>query len=350
MSLEDIIARNKRDRKAGIKRTYPQHAGKAQSHAPGVAQIAAKATAPRKAISLPCVHVGPDSGPKGWHYCEHPDTPLGDVVCSCKGCGVRCAGYSAIPAPLQPTTNAAEPFGVVIGSYKWPELIDLQCRVIRATCGVVPILVSSDHPESNPALSAICSRHPDVTLWPNPERIGHTGGDIAAFWKGVTWGASRGLKVVAKLSQRFVVTRPRWLQDGAADLLAAGLPLATRTCRGTSRWPLRTEACLLDVRQWNSPAVLDRIKPRRYWTDSPQGLSAETVVQRVLEDLLGGIFWPWSLFTEEKRQRHDGVIWHDSDTLHAYRSLAEQHGVTLPPDFTTDGWQHELRRGEYVYG
>ncbi len=44
-------------------------------------------------IPLPCAHVGPDSGPLGWHYCEHPDTPLGDVVCACKGCGPRCPGY-----------------------------------------------------------------------------------------------------------------------------------------------------------------------------------------------------------------------------------------------------------------
>ena len=48
---------------------------------------------PRKA-TLPCVHAGEEAGPKGWHVCDHPDEPLGMVVCSCKGCGARCPGYS----------------------------------------------------------------------------------------------------------------------------------------------------------------------------------------------------------------------------------------------------------------
>lgn len=51
----------------------------------------------RVKVILPCVHIGEAAGPKGWHYCEHPDTPLGDVVCSCKGCGSRCPGYSTRP-------------------------------------------------------------------------------------------------------------------------------------------------------------------------------------------------------------------------------------------------------------
>jgi hypothetical protein len=30
---------------------------------------------------------------KDWHFCEHPDRPMGDVVCPCAGCGPKCVGF-----------------------------------------------------------------------------------------------------------------------------------------------------------------------------------------------------------------------------------------------------------------
>ncbi len=50
-------------------------------------------------------------------------------------------------------------------------------------------------------------------------RIGRAGGDMAAFWKGIGWGAMTGLDVVFKLSQRFVIDVPNWDQDSARLLL-----------------------------------------------------------------------------------------------------------------------------------
>lgn len=245
----------------------------------------------------------------------------------------------------------AAPFGVVIGSYGWPALVDLQCRVIRDTCGPVPILVSSDKPEAAANLAAICAAHPDVTLDTNPKRIGHTGGDISAYHKGIKWAADRGMKVVAKLSQRLLITRPQWIQVGAADLLASGLPLASQRCRGREAFDLRTEAVLLDVAQWNKPAVLTRIRPRRYWGDVPgKGLSAERIIYRVLQDLLGGIYWPWALLGESRYTPADGVVWHCSHSRDDYDRLAAKYGVTLPPDFHIAGWELEFQRGEYLYG
>jgi len=279
----------------------------------------------------------------------------------CQGCPDRKAAEIP-PTQVQPEPRSAvrsDPgasVGVVIGSYKWPALIDLQIRLIRETCGPVPILVSDDcspgFPDSDryARLTAICGSHPDVMLWPNAERIGHTGGDIAAYWKGVVWGASRGLSVVAKLSQRFFVTRPRWLQEGADDLLASGLPLATQRCRGVENFDLRTEAALFNVDHWNGPDVLERIKPRRYWNDSPKGLSAETVIYRVLQDLRGGIFWPWSLFGEERYAQNPGVLWHTGASVEAYRDLATRHGVELDDGFHVSGWQGELAAGTYLHG
>jgi hypothetical protein len=95
MSLADIQARMAKEKAAGVKRTYPQHAGNANAQP--------KALPLLNHANLPCVHIGEDSGPKGWHQCEHPDTPLGDVVCSCKGCGKRCPGYTPAVRSIPPT-------------------------------------------------------------------------------------------------------------------------------------------------------------------------------------------------------------------------------------------------------
>ncbi len=242
------------------------------------------------------------------------------------------------------------PFGVVIGSYKWPSLVDLQIRLIHDTCGKVPILVSSDHPETAAEITDICNDYHDVTHRPNPERIGHTGGDISAFYKAVKWGASRQMQCVAKLSQRFLVTRKNWLQDGAADLGASRLAMASQRCTGTQRFDLRTEAVLIDVAQWNNPDVLERIKPRRYWNDVKHGLSAETVIYRVLQDLLGEFYLPWALFGESRDTKYDGVVWHCSHTLRDYQELAYKYGVKLDAGFHCSGWQYDLSKGQYLYG
>lgn len=243
--------------------------------------------------------------------------------------------------------------GVAIGSYKFPGCVDLNIRAIRQTCGPVPILISDDCSPGFPdadryaRLQAVCAAHADVTLAPNAARIGHTGGDVATFHKAVTWAAARGLRVVAKISQRWIAVADGWLQHGAAELLASGLPLASQRCSGVETFDLRTEACLLDVPAWNAAAVLTRIRPRRYWTDSPRGLTAETVIYRVLQDLLGGVFWPWSLLGEERHEARPGFLWHTVDRLAAYQRLAEQLGGNLDDDFHVGGWQ---RDPTYLYG
>ena len=78
LTLAELVARTRRREEEGLVPDYSR---------PG------KRT-PAK-VSLPCVHVGDDAGPKGWHICNHPDEPLGMVTCACKGCGLKCPGYTA---------------------------------------------------------------------------------------------------------------------------------------------------------------------------------------------------------------------------------------------------------------
>lgn len=94
MPLADIRARTAARKAAGENQAYPVHAGPVnydridQLLPPG-----------------PCAHLGRElTGPertarglghvRKWSLCLHPDQPLGETVCPCKGCGPKCAGYS----------------------------------------------------------------------------------------------------------------------------------------------------------------------------------------------------------------------------------------------------------------
>lgn len=107
MGIEELRKRRDERRARGIPPgVYPQHVGKAVA----AAKPPAMATAPKRASLpvLPCAFRGDllpakrDGSSKRWHECEHPAKPLGAAVCSCKGCGPRCKGYT-------PDTGEPEP-------------------------------------------------------------------------------------------------------------------------------------------------------------------------------------------------------------------------------------------------
>jgi hypothetical protein len=279
------------------------------------------------------------------------------AVWACERCQHH-TGRLAPPAPVFEPRPGDPPVGVVIGFSRWPALIDLQLALIRETCGPVPVLVSADpdpqRPDDVPTLAAVCRRQ-RAELIVSPERIGHTGGDLAAFGRGVTWGASRGLKVVAKLSQRFLIARQRWLQDGAAELLLSGLPAAARFAAPTpppNAWgkQLRTEVMLLDVARWNTPDVPPRLSPRKRFNDRPGGYHAEDQILDLIRGQLGGAYWPWDLVAADRYAKSPGVVWRMANGREDYDAIARRFGITLPPDFKVAGWEAELRKGEYDRG
>lgn len=273
---------------------------------------------------------------------------------SCNGSNRFCGSCKSKVLPIKPFEEKPNDpaVGIVIGSFRWPSLVELQCKVIRASCGNIPILISNDDPESHDALSSICDKFSDVMLSTNSERIGHTGGDIAAFYKGIQWGADRDLDVVAKLSQRMIIHRTRWMQESALNLLRSDLPVAGKRCRGKAPFDFRTECVLMNIAEWNRPEILDRLKPRQYWNDEPLGLCAETIIFRILRDLLRGIYLPWNTILGEDRASRDyeDVLWHGNTHEDEYRSLGKHYGVEVCPDFHIKGWELELSKGTYLYG
>lgn len=253
-----------------------------------------------------------------------------------------CPHYKA-PEGFVPHDNDP-PCGVVVGSYNFPGLIELQIKCIRYHCGPVPILISDDCSEGAGCPPAAGSRYDRLRLleWKyegvefqsNTSRCGHAGGDGSAFSRAVRWGKAHGLKIVAKLSQRFVPTTNRWLQDGALELLPTGCCAASQECiEGTAGFPVRSEAVLLDVAQWHRPDVLMQLDPRPY-----NGVAAESLIALVI-DLIGTGMHSWSLLpTPDRCVAVPGFLFHTANPEQEYRELAARHGVDLE-DFTCRGWQ-----------
>lgn len=271
----------------------------------------------------------------GCHHPGHSERPT-TTDGACRLCSDYAYPDRFVALPDDP------PCAVVVGGWNWPGLIDLQLRLIRHYCGAVPVLVSDDcsdgfgwPPEPGSRydrLQRLVQAHSGVTLVPNACRLGHGGGDLAAFWKGLWWASALGVRVLAKLSQRLLLTRPRWLQDGARDLLAGGAVLASQyAAEGPFRYEVRTEACLLDVGQWFQANVMEALRPR------PLGATAESVFWRVFEDHLGSRLHPWPLFGADRCRRHAGMVWHCADPIEAYHDLAHRFGVVLDEDFTVAG-------------
>jgi len=282
-------------------------------------------------IPLPCTYRDPvrinKSDGRDWRKCNHPDKPHGEEVCTCKAntCGPPCRGYSS------GTGNA----GVVVGCYSEPGhdmrgIIELQVRVIRANCGAVPILLTVDQCEHLGHIEAMADHYDDVTVMPvAPERIGHAGGDLGAFHHGLLWAKGRGLRFVAKLSQRYIIDRPNWVQNSAAKNQQT---LCNRCLEGRFKLPMRTEGVFMRVADWQ--VALPHLVPRRVFPASGEhavwgAMSAVGLTRVHAWDYLSG---------PDRCKRKEGIVWKCSNPLSDYQSLADKYKVRLGDSWKFHGW------------
>jgi len=295
----------------------------------------------------PCAHLGGETGERvGCPTCK------GRVQIKLMACAVhgKCTVGKALPGvascrcPEFSQTRLARAddpaCGVVIGSYGYPALIELQIRVIKFVCGNVPILISDDLSPDNKDLQIreIAGRYDAVDVLVSESRIGHTGGDLAAFYRGLLWAAQRRLSALAKLSNRFILTDSYWLQNGAKAMLAAGAATS-----GQLHGPgiPRTEAILLDVQKWHRPDIIGHLRPRRLNRDT------ESYIWAAIQNYFGGQVFPWAAIPAQACEVRPGVLWHDSMAMVVYHELAAKFGIALDADLTNAG---SHTRADYQLG
>lgn len=234
-----------------------------------------------------------------------------------------------LPSPV-PTPAGA---GLVVGCYGLPQLARLQVRTIRSTCGPVPILLADDGSGHDADFAAIEDGEPDVTFWPSDRRRGHYAGDLSVWWKGIQWAHTRGLRWLAKLSQRFVWTAPGWLAAAIKTLEASNLSLLMQRCvdSGTDLF-VRTECTLFDVPRW--------VPHFREFDRDRIGNPTELYVWDLVVRHFGGRYAEWPGLTTDRYAPTPGTHWHGSHAEGPFRRLAERYGIDLGSDFHCGGHQH----------
>lgn len=275
--------------------------------------------------------------PRKWVYecrvhgqCSPEQARPGVVACS------GCAQWT--PAEVNRVEDV--PAMVSIGSYGLPGMIALQLRMLRHHCGDVPILVSDDHSPNGQSelIRDLCEQHGATFRLADPtNRIGHSGGDLGAYYHALDYARERGIRVVCKLSQRFVVDRPRWLQDAVHWLQDLGSTIGTgsdRCIEGGTRFGIRSEAVLMRTDRWFPHR--ESLLPRQLNHAAEELL---TVVARSAGDMAA-----WSLLGgPDRTRRAPGVIWHTANPESDYRALAVKFGVDLDLGrrFFAHGWHTE---------
>lgn len=222
------------------------------------------------------------------------------------------------------------PCAVAVVTYGWPRLMELQIRLIRETCGPVPVLLVDDCSPARWEIAGLASRYPGVDFRSPPRRRGHLAGDLWGYAAALRWAAGQGYRVLAKLSRRLLITRRGWLAEGARHLVGKALASQPWEMDGHP-FPVRGEGCLLDVKRWSRPDAWARLElppnPPDVLPLDPEAILWATACQ------LGAV-GTWPLLPANRRARSPDLLWHDANTEADYRALAAWFGLTLDADFT----------------
>lgn len=193
----------------------------------------------------------------------------------------------------------------------------------------MPVLVADDDSALKEGIKTVCKR--GATFWGNRIRLGHISGDLSVLWKGLSWAIDLGIDFIAKLSQRYLITEPRWLQNGVKKLRDADGALLGQW--DTISGCIRTECMLLSVQKWKS--VIRELEPKKVY-----GNTVESFVGKVLQEINRPLVL-WELLGTGRHDKTDGVMWHCANTEEDYKIHAAHLGIELGPDFTCkDWWEH----------
>lgn len=219
--------------------------------------------------------------------------------------------------------------GIVIGHYNNPEALELNLAAIRHHCGNITVMISDDCSEGfGPIPSSTFSRVIELgekynaLIWPNAGHLGHNGGDVSAFWKGVVWGKATQLDIVFKLSQRFIFDTPNWAYQWAEILKNSPYATLGHGCLKYN-WKVRTEAMGFKVDAWSEPKLLSKLTPRSL------GIYCEKLVELLLNDHFGGELYQWGILSSARNLPKDGYLFREANTPDDYKKLAERLGLSL---------------------
>jgi hypothetical protein len=248
-------------------------------------------------------------------------------------------------------TNSA----LVIGCYRDASVVEASVRYARKNCGPdVPILLHDDtHGEHRKRcesrLRSVAGQF-GCEYYHTPQALGHAGGDMSAFSHGLRFAHRFGCDFLVKLSQRFLIDVPNWINTARSTMRRLMLPTLGCSCkyRGRTIFHYRTEAVGLSVSDWLEQAETT-FEPRCL-----DGECFEIMFANLLRRRYGGIVAFWPLVGDDRTVSQPGTLWRESTTFgeedHAgeatikdrYRQWLTRVGVEPEADFSPLGWQQRL--------
>lgn len=239
-------------------------------------------------------------------------------------------------------------YGVVIGSYGMPGVVELSIAAVKRYCGDIPILVADDNTPASlgrQRLIGLPDRWNGVSLVINRENLGHAPGDIRAFRNGLLWAKESGIRYICKLSQRFIFVANNWLQIVSDDMERTNHAISSqKAVHLHMRFQMRTECVFMDVdRCVSSKRFMELIDP-------PNGkiptAAEDWFAAAVQEGGLGPVM-RCRLMPVDRFEKQKNILWHNTDGQDVYgendggdnyRKLAQELNVDLGPEFSAAGW------------
>lgn len=291
-----------------------------------------------------------------------------DTGCECRtvySCGIHTNVVVAatIPGMTQCVCNdfeskiaTAKPFTyadavVSIGHYNMPCTVEFHIKSINNNCGSVPVIVTDDFTElayntdetkgrvvlkasaleSKQRLAGICATHNVPLMTSGVNRMGHVGGDLAAFYNGMVYAKEIGARYMIKLSQRFFVDKHLWVQKMVHFMDRENADLMTNeheSKNGILVFPIRSEFMVMRVSKFGSDAILQHLYPRRM-----QGMAGEIHMTAVVQMAQGKTI-SCPMFTANRGRKHPGLVWYEQpDARDAYIEAYKKYNVEMSDGF-----------------
>jgi hypothetical protein len=240
---------------------------------------------------------------------------------------------------------------VSIGHYNMPCTVEYHVKSLRKNCGNVPICITDDFTEmafnttkpekrivpkeialeSKQRLLGFCAENNVPLFTSGVNRLGHVGGDLAAFYNGLTYAKSVGAKYMIKISQRFFIDRNSWVQKMVhrMDQENADVMTNEHVCKlGILTFPIRSEFMILRVSKFGTDTVMQDLYPRKL-----QGMAGEIYITAIVQKTHAKLI-SCPMFTNHRGRKHPGLIWYEEPNAEAnYREAYKKYDIEMSNGF-----------------
>lgn len=211
--------------------------------------------------------------------------------------------------------------GLLIGTHGTPAFVRMQLESRARFAPEIPCIVHDDKSKNLSELSAICAQYDAGFRFPN-NHLGHSVGDLHAFYVGLLWAHRHGIDLLVKVSRRFIPTH-EWTAELSLLAVTTGASTFSHPNPKYQR-DISTHLIALHVPSWIT--VADRML---------SAISVETPLD--VENMMLGLsfcfsdtFQHWTMPDRDQFEGAKSAMWRDHHSAFDYCNQARRWGIHLP--------------------